>query len=364
MGVAAARVTSKLGTALVASLMLVASCGEASSDRTAVAGESGVDGAATPLQRRGRFGSLRDFVLISQPQDPPGAALLVDRFEVTQDDWAQFADTDVGGQIASGVTTRGAGALPASNMNLLQARAFARWRLGRLPSVSEWRRVTVGGGNSPFPWGFKEFATHANTGDLGMGEAMPVGTFESGRRAGGNMPYDLIGNVREWTETVPTDWSKRQGPQGSRSFLRVRRDALRSPALSVWMNYGLVPLGIVANVGAGDVPRKVVGADFVTPMRDVIEHLHDTQVAGERSQRTGLRVYTTVDELLARLLAMTEPPTTEERRQLVRFVHRNGHGPLLLAAFEQSLMADVSLPRGSIGSVLAAELRSLATEPR
>ncbi|HIE71452.1 MAG TPA: hypothetical protein EYP98_15470, partial [Planctomycetes bacterium] len=145
-----------------------------------------------PLHRRDRFGSLRDFVLILQSQDPPGAALLVDRFEVTQDDWAQFADTDIGRTIAVGVTTHGVGALPVSGMDLIQARAFAGWRMGRLPTEDEWRRVTAGGGNSPFPWGVKQFPTHANTGDIGLGEAMPVGTFESGRRAGGNMPYDLI----------------------------------------------------------------------------------------------------------------------------------------------------------------------------
>jgi len=359
MGVAAARVASQVGTVLVASLMLATSCSEQAGGK----GPS-VDGTAPALQRRGRFGSLRDFVMITQPQDPPGAALLVDRFEVTQDDWAQFADTDFGGEIATGVTTRGAGALPASNMNLLQARAFASWRIGRLPTEAEWRRVTAGGGNSPFPWGVKQFATHANTGDLGMGEAMPVGTFESGRRHGGNMPYDLIGNVREWTETVPTDWSKTLGPAGSRSFVSVRREALRTPALSVWATHGLVPLGMIAAVGQSDVPHKVVGSDFATPMRDVIEQQHDTQLAGERSQRTGLRVYTTVGELLARLLAMSESPTTEERRQVVRFVHRNGHGPVLKAAFDQSQLADVEFPRGSIGSVLAAELRGLVAEPR
>ncbi len=317
-----------------------------------------------PLHRRDRFGSLRDFVLILQPQDPPGAALLVDRFEVTQDDWAQFADTDIGRTIAVGVTTHGVGALPVSGMDLIQARAFAGWRMGRLPTEDEWRRVTAGGGNSPFPWGVKQFPTHANTGDIGLGEAMPVGTFESGRRAGGNMPYDLIGNVREWTESVPSDWFGMLGPQGSRSFASVWRESLRTPALSAWAMHGLLPLGAIASVGGPDVPRKVVGSDFVTPMRDVGDHLHDTQIAGERSQRTGLRVYTTVDELLARLLALTEPPTTEERRQLLRFINRYRHRPILKAAFEASPMASVAFARASIGNLLATELRAMTTEPR
>lgn len=316
------------------------------------------------LQRRGRFGSLRDFVLFTQPQDPPGAALLVDRFEVTQDDWAQFADTEVGGTIAVGITTRGVGALPVSNMDLAQARAFAHWRMGRLPTEHEWRLVTADGGNTPFPWGVKQFATHANTGDIGLGEAVPVGTFESGRRAGGNMPYDLIGNVREWTESVSSDWFETLGPQGSRSFASVWRESRRIPALSAWGIHGLLPLGAIASVGGPDVPRKVVGSDFLTPMRDVADHLHDTQISGERSQRTGLRVYTTVDELLVRLLTLPGSPTTAERRQLLRFVKRNGHWPVLKAAFEASPMATVTFAPDSIGNLLATELHVVTPEPR
>ena len=347
-------------------------------------GSAACDGeAAEPgrqaLNRRGRFGSIRDFVLIHRAPDAPGAALFVDRFEATQDDWDQFAASPAGREprdplaateegrkrtVADGVTRAGPGALPVAGMDLMQARAFAHWRMGRLPTEDEWRRVTAGGGNSPFPWGVKQFATHANTGDIGLGEAVPVGTFESGRRAGGNMPYDLIGNVREWTETVPAEWLAPRGPLGSQSFASVRREALRAPALAVWGVYGLLPLGAIASAGGLDVPHKVVGSDFATPMRAVVEHQHDTQIAGSRSQRTGLRVYATVDELLARLLAMTASPTADERLQLVRFVRRDGHRPVLKAAFEASPVADMLFVPGSIGGLVAAELRALTPEPK
>ena len=185
-------------------------------------------GSKTFLRRGGRFGSSRDFVLFVGVGGARGEALLVDRFEVTQADWSQFSSQLEGLAAASDLGLAGADALPASGMDLAQARAFAGWRLGRLPTSDEWRRVTAGGGNSPFPWGVKQFATHANTGDLGLGEAMPVGTFESGRRAGGDMPYDLIGNVREWTETVPLEWLELGASLGPRSFSDARDRALRS----------------------------------------------------------------------------------------------------------------------------------------
>lgn len=319
--------------------------------------------AARPLLRRGPFGSLRDFVLIQQGQPQrAGAALLVDRFEATQADWSEFAATPGGRAVAA---EAGVGAaLPASGMDLNQARAFAYWRLGRLPTEAEWRRVTAGGGNSPFPWGLKQFATHANTGDLGLGEAMAVGTFESGRRTGGDMPYDLIGNVREWTETVPQEWFQLATTLGGRSFSSVRGDALQLPALAVWRVHGLLPSGGIIGVGGPDVPRKVVGADFATPMQAVIDQQFDTQDSGARSNRTGLRVYTTVDELLGRLLAIEEVPQEDDRRQLIRFVQRDEHLPVLQAAFGASPMADAVFAPGSVASILAAELRGTGSESR
>lgn len=316
-----------------------------------------------PLQRRGQFGSLRDFVLYARPQDPPETALLVDRFEVTQDDWAAFARTEEGIAVAArGVGSRGSGALPASGMTLQQARAFARWRLGRLPTEAEWVRATEAGGSSPFPWGVKEFATHANSGNLGLGERTPVGTFESGRRAGFNSPYDLIGNVREWTETVPDDWCGEAGI--GPSFVANRRRVLTTPALSSWSVLGIVPPAMVATVGSGGAPRRVVGVDYATPLSDIATPQDDRQMPDERRLRTGMRVYTTVGELLGRLLSMTRPATAEERLQMVRFVARKGHRDVLVKAFRNSPLADATFPSGSVAEVLWNELTRRVPESR
>lgn len=326
-------------------------------------GAAGSERKLARLYRRGQFGSLRDFALYSHPQDPAGAALLVDRFEVTQDDWAEFAKTEAGVAVAARqVGSRGSGALPASGMDLRQARAFARWRLGRLPTADEWQRATVGGGSSPFPWGVKEFATHANSGNLSLGEPTPVGTFESGRRAGSNAPYDLIGNVREWTETVPSSWCS-DTSIGS-PFVAARRRVLTTPALSAWSVLRVVPPAMVATVAGGDAPRRVVGVDFETPLTDVIEPVDDTQFAWERRLRTGMRVYTTVDELLGRLLGMMTPATAEQRLQLVRFVARKGHRKVLTEAFLMSPLAEQTFPAGSVAEVLSTALRTDPAGPK
>lgn len=312
--------------------------------------------ARNPAARSGRFGSLRDFVLIERAG--VGNGLFVDRFEATQGDWQEFAASDSGRAVRAGrVAIVGGLSLPVGGMDFAQARAFARWRCGRLPSEQEWQFVTEGGGRSPFPWGSKEEAARANTGDLALGERVPVGTFESGRKTGGNAPYDLIGNVREWTETVPFDWCQQSGVGDTSSFRRSLRRALRQPCLRVWADrFGHLPGGMLVVLGGDGVPRRCVGADFETPMRDVWEHQFDTQAEGERRMRTGLRVYTTVAELLARLIGLRGSVTVAERAQLRAFIDRNGHREALRSAYEASPLRDLGLPEGSAGQLLVEEI--------
>ena len=332
---------------IVAFALMVCACG---------ADPAADDVAPSASQRSGRFGSLRDFVLLDRPGAGRGSALFVDRFEATQADWSEFAVTAAGVAVeADQVALVGRRSLPAGGMDLRQARAFAAWRCGRLPSEAEWQRAAEGGGRSPFPWGSKEDATRANTGDLGLGERMPVGTFESGRKAGGDAPYDLIGNVREWTESVPLEWCQQPGPGGG--FRRYVRAAQRLPCLSVWADrFGLLPAGAVVAVGGGAVPRRCVGADFETPMRFVRERRYDTQCAEERRVRTGLRVYTTAGELLGRLMGTEGRVQDAEREQLLAFVRRGEHRAALLAAYEQSTLERTELPEGSAGRVLLDEV--------
>ncbi|MBL8730682.1 MAG: SUMF1/EgtB/PvdO family nonheme iron enzyme [Planctomycetes bacterium] len=303
------------GAGLLVAFALLASCGPPAAP--AIAG--------TP-PRAGRFGSLRDFVLIDRGR---GAPLFVDRFEVTRGDWAEFAATAAGREVgAEQAIADGNPALPVGYVDLRQARAFARWRFARLPRQDEWA-AAIGDGRHQFPWGSKEDPTRANTGELGLGEPVPVGTFEAGRRAGGNQPYDLIGNVSEWTESVSFGWTANQlDPVAS---CMVGRDRLlRTPAFAVWgWPGGLVPLVLAAAAGGERVPRDAVGSDFLSPMAVTVEPV----LAGDRRLRLGLRVYSTPGELLAALLATDVKPRAEDLDQLRRFVRRDQHRAALAAAW-------------------------------
>lgn len=300
------------------------------------------DPLAPAPPRAGRFGSLRDFVLFERPRRPPGARaatwFFVDRFEVTRGDWAEFAATQDGAAVRAGeAALAGDPALPVARIDLGQARAFARWRFARLPRAEEWSIAAVGDGRNRFPWGSKEDATRTNTGELGLGEATPVGTFESGRRAEG-WPYDLIGNVSEWTETVPWSWcSEDRDPDAGfgslprgRTMAAATRRALRASGLAVWQGVGgmLPPMFAVA-AGGDDVPREVVGADFLTWMTEQTESV----LAGDRRLRTGLRLYTTPAELLRALLAAAMQPTASDLLQLQHFVARGRHAEVLRAVW-------------------------------
>lgn len=298
-----------------------------------------------PPRRSGRLGSLRDLVLVERAGLSAGKAVFVDRFEVTEDDWREFAATARGGEVgAAEVALTGNGSLPVSGVDLAMARAFAHWRCLRLPSVLEWELVTVGDGRSMFPWGSKQDPSRANTGELALGSATPVGTFESGRRANSDAPYDLIGNVGEWTEWVPGRWCSAELGLPVSFELAVRRARATAALAAFGGPGGLVPLGAVAMAGGADVPHVVVGSDFQTPMTE----LYGEQLAGERRQRTGLRLYSTAAELVERL--GREPATGDpaERVQLQRFVWRGRHRQVLQ---EAAAAAATPLPN-SVGAQL------------
>jgi hypothetical protein len=351
--------------------------------------------AATP-PRSGQFGSLRDFVLFERPDDRE--AFFLDRFEVTRADWREFAATNAGRVVeADAVVVLGDGSLPVGRVDLRQARAFAAWRFSRLPRRDEWVFAAVGDGRIRYPWGEKDDCTRTNTGELGLGEPTPVGTFESGRRPGSDQPYDLFGNVSEWTETVPPGWwapdavlPEREGvpdpqevaalaaclalaypmlsayvctslaeelcriervqhrephsrsqldPLASATILRQR--VLRCPALAVWQQAGgLVPLSCIVEAGGGQVPREVVGADFSTKMTQSVESV----LSSDRRDRTGFRVCAGPHALLLALVLQSHDVTEQDLEQLRRFVLRGRHRAVLAAAWP-SVVAEL----GSVG---------------
>jgi hypothetical protein len=306
--------------------------------------------------RSGRFGSLRDLVLIERPELGVPAALFVDRFEVTRGDWAEFAASAAGQRLgADRPAVVGNLALPMASLDLRQARAFAQWRFLRLPRRSEWEFAALRDGRSRFPWGGRIDPARANTAELRLGGPTPVGTFESGRRAGGNEPYDLVGNVSEWTESVPPRWwaedretwtlDPQAAPVWSGAIAR------QHPALSVWAwPGGILPPALGAELGGARVPREVVGSDFQRPMVELLIAVP----AGDRRAGVGVRLCSTAAELLQALQQWRGTMSEAEREQLQRFVARGEHRRVLQQTWQQ-LDDEPSPPAGSAAAWLRAE---------
>ena len=314
------------------------------------------------LTREGRLGSLRDLVLFERPESGPAMALFVDRFEATRGDWAAFAATAAGRAVdAASVLHDGDPSLPIASIDVAQARVFAQWRFLRLPRSEELRFVTVGDPSNPFPWGRSPQPMRANTLELGLWRTTPVGTFESGRRALADSPYDLIGNVSEWTETVPsTFWRERLLSSGEarttgalepvRRLVECRQLGLDTPALAAWQGPGgLLPVAWLVSAGGAIVPREVVGADFLAKMEK--SDLTEVVLSGDRRDRTGVRLCASAGELLRDLCQANAALTAAEELQARRFVQRGRHREVLSAAFrllapdEPALAADTPLGR-------------------
>ena len=286
-----------------------------------------------PLQRSGRLGSLRDLVLFERPADK-GGAFFLDRFEVTRADWTEFAATEAGRAVAAPMPSlvfANDGALPMAGIDLLQARAFAHWRGCRLPRSDELScAITNNNPHNSFPWGtFPDSpdAARANTHQLGLGEPTPVGTFESGRAGDG--PYDLVGNVAEWTETVSPSWFRGER-EPIPAVTASQRALLRAPALAVWNLPALrcSPQWLVQAAGVR-APREVLGGDFASSLDDVGTR---SWAPTDRSDTVGLRLCTTPGELLLALLALRGSLDERELLQVRRFGARDAHAAVLRAA--------------------------------
>lgn len=137
--------------------------------------------------------------------DPPRTAhvnvFAIARTPVTNAQFAEFAAT---GHTAGG-WRKGPDAHPAEGLSWADAVAYCRWlsvstgRIYRLPDEREWEKASRGTGGRRWPWGNNDDVTLANTRDGGRGGTTPVGAYPAGASPEGVL--DLIGNVREWTNT-------------------------------------------------------------------------------------------------------------------------------------------------------------------
>lgn len=109
---------------------------------------------------------------------------------------------------ASHITSRwrkGPASHPAEGLSWADAVAYCRWlsvstgKIYRLPDEREWEKAARGAQGRTWPWGNDDDVTRANVREGGRGATTPVGEFTSGASPEGLV--DLIGNVREWTNT-------------------------------------------------------------------------------------------------------------------------------------------------------------------
>jgi formylglycine-generating enzyme required for sulfatase activity len=130
----------------------------------------------------------------------------VGRFEVTFDEWdACAADGGCNGYKPSDEGW-GRGRRPVINVSWDDAKAYVAWlskktgKSYRLLSAAEYEYATRAGTQTAYPWGNAIGTNNANCHACGSQwdarQTAPVGSFA----ANGFGLYDMVGNVREWTE--------------------------------------------------------------------------------------------------------------------------------------------------------------------
>jgi len=88
---------------------------------------------------------------------------------------------------------------PVVYVDLVDARAYAKWAGKRLPTDAEWQYAAAGPKGLEYPWGDEMKSDRCNQGD----DTTSVRAFPQGRSPFGC--YDMCGNTWEWTESEQTD---------------------------------------------------------------------------------------------------------------------------------------------------------------
>jgi formylglycine-generating enzyme required for sulfatase activity len=147
------------------------------------------------------------------PEDAPAhevdlPAFEIDRFEVTNADFATFVETagyvteaeKAGKKTWRHEFTDGKENHPVVRVTWNDAVAYCEWLGKRLPTEAEWEKAARGTEGFSFPWGNEWDPTKANVKATGLRDTAAVGSFGAGAS-----PYgieDMVGSVWEWT----ADW--------------------------------------------------------------------------------------------------------------------------------------------------------------
>ncbi len=140
---------------------------------------------------------LRSMVLAPPSSPNSDDWLLCGRFELTDAEYRGLSDP----RLAEA---------PATWLDADEAQAWLEERGLRLPSVEEWVRLAGVDTSEPLRRS-PGLPVSANTLELGLGRALPVGVFERGRTPLG--AYDFFGNV--WEMTLPREDGRVEALGGS-----------------------------------------------------------------------------------------------------------------------------------------------------
>jgi formylglycine-generating enzyme required for sulfatase activity len=135
-------------------------------------------------------------------------AFEIDKFEVTNADFAQFVeatgyrtDAEKEGRTKNWRNAaEGKDNHPVAFVSWNDAVAYCQWVDKRLPTEAEWEKTARGTDGRMYPWGNEWDPSKANVKETGLRGTAAVGSFGAGAS-----PYgveDMAGNVWEWT----ADW--------------------------------------------------------------------------------------------------------------------------------------------------------------
>ncbi len=146
----------------------------------------------------------------SKPKNGPAhdvdlPAYEIDRFEVTNDEYAWFAEQTGYATYAEGNSSKnfrdaseGKGNHPVVYVTWDDAKAYCEWAGKRLPTEAEWEKAARGTDGLVYPWGNDFVADNGNFYEGGIRGTTAVGSFGAGASPYGVM--DVAGNVREWVD--------------------------------------------------------------------------------------------------------------------------------------------------------------------
>jgi len=86
---------------------------------------------------------------------------------------------------------------PATQVDWHQARAYAAWVEGRLPTEAEWEKAACGTDGRVYPWGNAEPNEQRLNYNNNVGDTSAAGSYPAGASPYGAL--DMAGNVWEWT---------------------------------------------------------------------------------------------------------------------------------------------------------------------